>query len=141
MRSLKSSLVTAMAAGALLIMPMTNTRATRVVSRGGSAQDPKTLYTPQAKEFWMSADEFGYVRPGFHITVNSITIDADHHPVADVSFTDDLGQPLDRAGKITPGALSISMVLAWWDAGHRQYTSYTTRKQTSATTSPIPASR
>ena len=104
MRSLKSGLVTAMTAGVLVILPMTNGRVTRVVSRGDAVANPKTLYAPQAKEFWLSADEFGYVRPGFNITVNSITIDADRHPVVDVSFTDDLDQPLDRAGKITPGA-------------------------------------
>ena len=35
---------------------------------------------------------------------------------------------------MTPGALSISLILAWYDGGTRQYTSYTTRKQTSPIT-------
>ncbi len=135
MKSLRSGLVMAMTAGALIVLP--TTRTTRVVGRG-AVQDPKTIYSATQQEFYLSADEFGYVRPGFHITVNSITIGTDNRPVADVSFTDDLGQPLDRAGKITPGTLSASFILAWWDAGQRQYTSYTTRKQTSAPTSPNP---
>ena len=133
MKSLRGSLVTAMAAGALVVLPTVNSRATRVVTRHGPL-DPKTLYSRTEKEFWLSADEFGYVRPGFKIKVNSITINSDLHPVVDISFTDDLDQPLDRAGKITPGPLSISFVLAWWDAGERQYTSYTTRVQTSPIT-------
>ena len=56
---------------------MSNTRVTRAVSRtaaGAQASDPKSLYTPQQKEFWSSADEFEYIRPGLNITVNSIKI-------------------------------------------------------------------
>ena len=133
MKSLRGGLVTMLTAGALVVLPTVNPRSTRVVTRPGPP-DPKALYSRSEKEFWLSADEFGYVRPGFHITVNSITINADRKPVVDVSFTDDLDQPLDRAGKITPGPLSISFILAWWDAGERQYTSYTTRVQTSPIT-------
>lgn len=133
MKSLRSGFVTVLAAGALVVLPTTNPRSTRVVTRHGPP-DPKALYSRTEKEFWLSADEFGYVRPGFKITVNSITINSDLHPVVDVSFTDDLDQPLDRAGKITPGALSVNFVLAWWDVGERQYTAYTTRIQTSPIT-------
>ncbi len=138
--SLRGKLVTAMTAGALLVLPMSNGRVTRAVSRAGATQsnDPKTLYAPQQKEFWLSEDEFGYIRPGLKITVNSITINATLHPVVDVTYTDDLGVPLDRKGVITPGPLSISFVLAWWDAGQRQYTSYTTRLRTSDPASPNP---
>ncbi len=74
------------------------------------------------------------MRPGFHITVNSLTINADRKAVVDLSFTDDAGQPLDRAGNVTPGPLSTSFILAWYDGGMRQYTAYTTRKQTSPIT-------
>ncbi len=129
MKSLRGALVMAMTAGALVILPMSNTRVTQVVSRAGTqSSDPKAIYAPQQKEYWLTADEFGYIRPGFHITVNRITIPPeDRRPVVDLSFTDDLGQPLDRNGKVTPGTLSISQILAWWDAGTRYYTAYTTR--------------
>ena len=139
MKSLRGSIVMAMTAGALLILPMSNTRVTRIVSRAGSEsnQDPKTLYGPQQKEFWLSADEFGYIRPGLNITVNSVSIGADGKAVVDLSYTDDLGQPLDRHGAITAGAISTSFILAWWDPNARQYTSYTTRKQTSPITGAI----
>jgi OmcA/MtrC family decaheme c-type cytochrome len=140
MKSLRGGLVMAMTAGAFIVLPMSNTRLTQVVSRAGPAQssDPKTIYAPQQKEYWLSADEFGYIRPGLKITVNSITINDGLHPVVDINYTDDMGQPLDRKGQITAGPLSINMILAWWDAGERQYTSYTTRQRTSASTSPNP---
>jgi hypothetical protein len=136
MNSLRGSLVTAMAAGALLVLPMSNTRVTRIVSRATSesSQDQKTLYSPQQKEFWLSADEFGYIRPGLHITVNSVSIGADGKAVVDLNYTDDLGQPLDRHGAITAGAISTSFILAWYDPNARQYTAYTTRRQTSPIT-------
>ena len=146
MKSFRGGLVTAMAAGAFLVLPMSNGRVTRLVTRPAatdattapSTPTPASNYSPQAKEFWLSVDELTFIRPGLQITVNSITIDAGRHPVVDITYTDDLHQPLDRAGVITPGPLSISMVLAWWDAGARQYTAYTTRKATSAATSPNP---
>jgi hypothetical protein len=115
--SLRGGLVTALTAGALLILPMSNGRVTRAVSRTAAEQsnDPKTLYEPQQKVFWLTADEFGYIRPGLHVTVNSITIGGDLKAVVDLSYTDDLGQPLDRNGKITAGSISTSFILAWWD--------------------------
>ena len=137
MKSLRGSLVMAMTAGALLILPMSNTRVMRIVSRAsGAAQetDPKTLYGPQQKEYWLSADEFDYIRPGLNITVNSISIGADNKAVVDLSYTDDLGQPLDTNGAITAGKISTSFILAWWDPTARQYTAYTTRTQTSPIT-------
>ena len=112
-----------------------------VAFRGAAAQEPAAAvqYSSASKEFYMTADEIDYIRPGFHVTVNSITIPPeDRRPVVDYSFTDDLNQPLDRKGQVTPGSLSVNQVLAVWDAGTRYYTAYTTRVQTSAPTSPFP---
>ena len=135
MRSRRGGLVTVLAAGALLVLPMSNTRVTRMVSRvGASSTDPKVLYGAHEKEYWLSTDEFDYVRPGFVITVNSITFDAGLHAVVDLTYTDGLGVPLDRAGVLTPGAISMSFVLAWWDSNARQYTSYTFKSVTSSIT-------
>ena len=138
MNSLRGGLVTALTASALVILPMSNTRVTRIVTRAGAGQsqssDPKTIYVPQEKEYWLSADEFGYIRPGLHITVNSITIGDDRKAVVDLSYTDDLNQPLDRKGQITAGPISTSFILSWWDPSTRNYTAYTTRKQTSPIT-------
>lgn len=133
MKTLRGGLVMAMTAGALVVVPVSNPHLTRAIGPRG-LPDPQALYSPNAKEFYLTADDLGYIRPGFHITVNSITIPDDRRPVVDLSFTDDFDQPLDRLGKVTPGVLSVSQVLAWWDAGTRNYTAYTTRAQTSPIT-------
>ena len=84
-----------------------------VAPRGGGALSPQGIYTPQSKEFYLSTEDFTYIRPGFNITINSVTIPSDNKPIVDFDFTDDLKQPLDRNGAVTPGALSVSFVIAW----------------------------
>ena len=126
-------LVMAMAAGSLVVVPTVNTRLTQTIgTRGLTQQAP--VYGKDTREFYMTADDLGFIRPGFHLTVNSITIPEDRRPLVDYSFTDDFHQPLDRNGEFTPGNLSINQVLAWWDADARHYTAYTTRVQTSPIT-------
>ena len=133
MRFQQARLVMAMAAGSLVVVPSVNTRLTQTIgTRGLTQQAP--VYGKDTREFYMTADDLGFIRPGFHLTVNSITIPEDRRPLVDYSFTDDFQQPLDRTGTTTPGSLSVNQVLAWWDADARHYTSYTTRVQTSPIT-------
>jgi len=94
-------------------------------------------YPLGARERYLTTEEFGYIRPGFNITIIGVAVGADRRVVVDLTYTDDKDQPLDRAGKVTPGPLTFSFVLAWWDPVLRQYTSYTTRQATSLPTSPI----
>jgi len=91
-------------------------------------------YPTSQTEHYLTADQIAYIRPGLTITVNAVQIGADLKPVADVTFVDDAGQPLDRAGVLTPGPLSISFILAWYDPATRHYTDYYTRAQTSPIT-------
>ncbi len=49
-------------------------------------------------------------------------------------ISDDQDQPLDRSGIETPGTVSTSWILARINPGDTQYTSYTTRLQTSTIT-------
>jgi OmcA/MtrC family decaheme c-type cytochrome len=135
MRLINRGLVVAMAAGALAL-PIGRPSPRNVDPRGPGAAQAK--YGPQSVEHYLSVDDFIYVRPGYNIKVNSVTIGSDNRPLVDVSFTDDAGQPLDRTGVITPGALSASMILAWYDPGTRNYTSYTTRVATAAPPSKTP---
>lgn len=97
---------------------------------------PETAVTYQASqvEAYLTKEQVEYIRPGFNIELVSFDIPADGKPLATVKFTDDMGQPLDRDGKITPGACSASFILAWYDAAHRDYVSYTTRVQKSPIT-------
>jgi OmcA/MtrC family decaheme c-type cytochrome len=89
-------------------------------------------------EYYLSDDGIAYIRPGLKIKVNSVTIGSDRKPVVDLTLTDNFDQPLDRLGKVTPGVISISCILAWYNPATRQYVSYTTRSATSPATSPKP---
>jgi OmcA/MtrC family decaheme c-type cytochrome len=127
------------AAGIALPMRQDGTRS--AVPTVGGRSDPsaaRKVYGANDAEYYLTQDQIGYIRPGLHVTVNSITIPADRRAVVDFSLTDDLGQPLDRAGNVTPGVISVSFILAWWDPVQRQYTAYTTRPDTSLPTSPHP---
>ena len=96
--------------------------------------DATGIYSRTDKEYYLTQAQTDYVRPGFVIKVNSVTIPADGHAVADVNLTDSLGQPIDRAGAITPGSVSLSWILAVYDGTGRNYMTYATRKQTSPIT-------
>jgi OmcA/MtrC family decaheme c-type cytochrome len=109
----------------------------RAFSGGTVGLEPASshvVYPEGAKEAYLSADQLNYIRPGLKLKVNSVTIGADRKPVVDFTITDDLNQPLDRLGQLTPGAVSVSFILAWWNPDLRQYTSYTTRTVTSPIT-------
>jgi len=98
----------------------------------------KNDYTVNQIEHYLSNDDIAFIRPGLKVIVNSLTIGSDRKPVVDFSLTDSLDQPLDRLGKTTPGAISLSFILAWYNPDTRQYTSYTTRTQTTPPSSPHP---
>jgi OmcA/MtrC family decaheme c-type cytochrome len=121
---------------ALLAFPMLATDARKRVA--APPAQPQSRYTSSQVEAYLTASDVAFIRPGLKIKVNSITIGADRKPVIDVSLTDDLDQPLDRVGKTTPGPISLSFVLSWYDPATRQYTSYGTRTQTSPADSPHP---
>lgn len=98
----------------------------------------KPVFAESQLEFYLDDDGVAYIRPGLKIKVNSITIGSDRKPLVDLTFTDDLDQPLDRNGKTTPGVISTSLILAWYSPTTRQYTSYTTRAVTTPANSPNP---
>jgi OmcA/MtrC family decaheme c-type cytochrome len=95
---------------------------------------PAAMYTSHQMEAYLTAEQVAYIRPGFNITLVSFQIPDDRKPIAEVKFTDDNGQPLDRLGNVTPGAISASFVLSWYDAANRDYVNYTPRVQTSPIT-------
>ena len=135
MHTMRRGVILAMAAGALAI-PSPRPPARTIDPRGAAAAQAR--YGPERVEHYLSTDDFVYVRPGFHIQINGITIPSDNRPLIDLTFTDDTGQPLDRNGVLTPGALSISPVLSWYDPKTRDYISYITRIQTAAAPSKTP---
>ncbi|HET8774160.1 MAG TPA: OmcA/MtrC family decaheme c-type cytochrome [Thermoanaerobaculia bacterium] len=98
----------------------------------------KPAYRSDQIEAYLSEDAIAYIRPGLKVKVNSLTIPANRKIVVDVSFTDDFDQPIDRLGKTTPGPISASFIIAWWDPAARVYTSYITRTVTTPANSPRP---
>ncbi|MGH9443271.1 MAG: OmcA/MtrC family decaheme c-type cytochrome [Thermoanaerobaculia bacterium] len=108
------------------------------ISGRGDSTSARKIYAASDAEFYMSEDQIGYIRPGLHVTVNSVVIPADLRPVVDFSLSDDFNQPLDRAGQVTPGPISVSFILDWWDPVTRHYTAYTTRTVTTPASSPHP---
>ncbi|MGZ8797312.1 MAG: hypothetical protein ACXW2F_08200, partial [Thermoanaerobaculia bacterium] len=97
-----------------------------------------TRFVSTDLEYYLTTEDVTYVRPGLKIKVNSVTVGADKRPVVDFNLFDDLDQPLDRAGKVTPGVISLSWILAGYNAEARHFTAWTTRTQTTPATSPRP---
>jgi len=89
-------------------------------------------------EHFLTPEQIVYIQPGLQIQVNSVTIPDDRRPVVDLTFTDSLGQPLDRLGRVIPGPISASFVLSWYDPATRNYTSYITRVETAPADAPHP---
>jgi len=124
---------------AVLALPAIAATRGRAVGAPSNPTSPTaSFFAPTQKEAYLSDDVLAYIRPGLQIKVNSVTVSSDRKVTVDLSLTDAFDQPIDRLGKTTPGAVSLSYILAWYDPATRQYTSYTTRSQTSAATSPHP---
>ncbi len=108
----------------------------RAVSGPASPGSPQ--YQANQLEYYLTDEGIAYIRPGFNMKVNSVTIGADRKIVVDLSFFDDKNQPLDRKGELTPGAFNPSFIIAWWDPVNRHYTSYITRTAKSPDNAPKP---
>lgn len=122
-----------------LALPLAATDSGRKRSSNPVPTTPtKQSFNVNQLEYYMSDDGIAYIRPGLKIKVNSVNIGTDRKAVVDLSLTDNFDQPLDRLGKVTPGSISISCILAWYNPATRQYTSYITRTATAAAPSPTP---
>lgn len=113
----------------------------RAVGRGTNPPEAakRFAYETSQLEFYLGDDGIAYIRPGVKINVKSITdVAPGKKPVLDVYFTDNFDQPLDRLGKITPGVISASFILAWYDPATREYTSHTKRTVKTPQNSPRP---
>jgi hypothetical protein len=91
-------------------------------------------YTTQDKEYYLTANEIYFIRPGLELEVTDVTIPADNQPEVTFVITDPGGLPLDRNGVYTPGPVSTAFMLAYIPEPRAAYISYTTRVQTSPIT-------
>jgi OmcA/MtrC family decaheme c-type cytochrome len=60
----------------------------------------------------MNAVGAGVIGPGLKVEISSVSIPSDLRPVVSLSIKDGSGHALDRTGATTPGAVSVSFVLA-----------------------------
>src|SRR5579872_1518587 len=123
----RSIMVILMAIG---LVPVT---AQTLRTRSATPKTPtKNDFSINELEYYLSNDVIGYIRPGVQISVNSVTIGSDRRPVVDFNLTDSFNQPIDRLGQVTPGAVSVSFIIAWYNPATRQYTSYIYKTETAA---------
>jgi OmcA/MtrC family decaheme c-type cytochrome len=102
------------------------------VTRPGSTGEAKqqaapTAYAATDKEAYLTPEALTYIRPGLNLKIASVTnVAPGQNPVVEILMTDNLGGPLDRAGVLTPGAITAEFVLAQWSASHYEYINLTT---------------
>ena len=87
-------------------------------------------YSTHEKAFYADPATVEYVNPGLKITVNSAAIAANGTIAVTYTLTDPNGIPLDTAGVVTPGTISLSYIAAVIPNGQEDYTAYTTRAAT-----------
>jgi OmcA/MtrC family decaheme c-type cytochrome len=124
----------------LLIVTLPLLRNASADSRKRSVAPPTPAPTaksfgPHELEAYMSNDGIAYIRPGLKIKVNSVTVSSGKF-IVDLNLTDNFDQPIDRLGKTTPGAVSLSFIMAGYDAATRHYTSFAQRTVTGIKGSP-----
>jgi OmcA/MtrC family decaheme c-type cytochrome len=94
----------------------------------------KHEFTKRDKAYYADPNVVAFVRPGLNITISSYKIASDGTVTVGFKLTDPKGLPLDLTGVQTPGAVSVSFILAYLPKGEREFFSYTTRTQTSPIT-------
>ena len=90
-------------------------------------QATPVTYDANQKEFFLSADQLTYIRPGLNVKIASVTnVAPGQSPIVEILLTDDLGAPLDRNGVLTPGPITAEFVLGQWSASTYDYVNLTT---------------
>jgi hypothetical protein len=82
-------------------------------------------YTTKDQEYYLTADEVFFIRPGLVIEVISIDIPDDMSPLVTFSIEDPGGLPLDIDGVFTPGPVDMRYMLAYIPIGEEQKTRLT----------------
>jgi len=99
-----------------------------------SADADNAYYTTKDKEYYLTADQVLFIRPGLELEILETVIPDDRQLEVTFKLTDPAGLVLDRDGITTPGPVSTSFILAFIPAGEEAYLAYTSRIQTSPIT-------
>ncbi len=87
----------------------------------------RQLYGPSDKEYYLTAQQLAFVRPGLVLKLREVTITEDLHPVVEFSIHDPAGLPLDLDGVFTPGPVSVTFIISRIPDGELQHVNYNTR--------------
>ncbi len=85
-----------------------------------SATTDGNNYTAADKEYYLTADEIYFIRPGLDIDVVSVEIPSDMSPLVTFSLKDPGGLPLDIDGIYTPGPVDMRFMLTYIPQGEEQ---------------------
>jgi OmcA/MtrC family decaheme c-type cytochrome len=95
----------------------------------------KSTFTKKDKAFYLDPKELAFIRPGLRFEIQEASIAVDGTIQYRFTLTDPAGQPLDRLGVTSPGAISIrsvaSVIPRNQASNENLYTAYTTRTQRS----------
>jgi OmcA/MtrC family decaheme c-type cytochrome len=94
----------------------------------------KQQFGKHDKASYADPNVVAFVRPGLNISIGAAKVASDGTISVNYKLTDPKGLPLDSTGVQTPGAVSVSFILAYIPQGEREFFSYTTRAQTSPIT-------
>ena len=91
-------------------------------------------YTTKDSEYYLTADQLLFIRPGLELEILDVIVPADLQLEVTFKLSDPAGLELDRDGITTPGPVSTSFILAYIPESEEAYVAYTTRVQTSPIT-------
>lgn len=90
----------------------------------------KSPFTVHEKAYYANPNLVQYVQPGLTMSVVSAKVATDGTVSVDYKLTDPNGAALDQYGIVTPGAVSVSFLIAYIPKGQSQYSSYITKTVT-----------
>ena len=107
------------------------------IDRSKLALPLNKLYGPMDKEYYLTAAQIAFIRPGLALELRKLTIPEDLHPVVEFSILDPAGLPLDIDGVFTPGPVSLTFIISRIPEGERQHVNYNTRTRTGPDGEPV----
>ena len=118
MVGVQRGLLILVASGALAVTSHLNPGGVSPAKRDSGQKVTNVAYSVTEKEAYLAADQLGWIRPGLKFTIAGVTnVAASQKPIVEFYITDNMNQPIDRKGEVTPGVVSIRFTVATWD-GH-----------------------
>jgi OmcA/MtrC family decaheme c-type cytochrome len=84
----------------------------------------ESTFTKYEKAYYADANAINFVRPGLVFTIVSANVAKDGTISVEYKISDPKGQPLDRDGIQTPGAIAVGFAAGYIPKGQSQFSSY-----------------